>query len=72
MKCVGGEDSYNEQKMFVDELTAVARDYDIHIHLVHHIRKLGNDETRPSKFDLRGSSSIADQVDNVLLMWRDT
>lgn len=71
MKCVGGEDSYNEQKMFVDELTAVARDYDIHIHLVHHIRKLGNDETRPSKFDLRGSSSIADQVDNILIMWRN-
>ena len=71
MKCVGGEDSYNEQKNFVDELTCVARDYDLHIHLVHHIRKLGSDETRPNKFDLRGSSAIADQVDNVLIMWRN-
>ena len=71
MKCVGGEDSYNEQKNFVDELTSIARDYDLHIHLVHHIRKLNSDETRPSKFDLRGSSAISDQVDNVLIMWRN-
>lgn len=71
MKCVSGEDDYNGQKAFIDELTAIARDHDIHIHLVHHIRKLANDEARPSKFDLRGSSSITDQVDNVLILWRN-
>jgi twinkle protein len=71
MKCVSGEDDYNGQKAFIDELTAIARDHDVHIHLIHHIRKLANDETRPSKFDLRGSSSITDQVDNVLILWRN-
>jgi twinkle protein len=71
MKCVSGEDNYNGQKDFVDQLTSVARDYNIHIHLVHHIRKLANDEIRPSKSDLRGSSSITDQVDNVLILWRN-
>jgi twinkle protein len=71
MKCVAGEDNYNGQKDFVDQLTSVARDYNIHIHLVHHIRKLTNDEIRPSKSDLRGSSSITDQVDNVLILWRN-
>ncbi len=71
MKCVSGEDDYNAQKAFIDELTAIARDHDVHIHLVHHIRKLQNDEARPSKFDLRGSSSITDQVDNVLILWRN-
>lgn len=71
MKCVSGEDNYNGQKDFVDQLTSVARDYNIHIHLVHHIRKLTNDEIRPSKSDLRGSSSITDQVDNVLILWRN-
>ena len=71
MKCVPGEDDYNKQKDFVDQLTGVARDYDIHIHLVHHIRKLSSDEIRPSKFDLRGSSAITDQVDNVLIMFRN-
>lgn len=71
MKCVAGEDDYNAQKNFIDELTAIARDHDVHIHLVHHIRKLQSDEARPSKFDLRGSSSITDQVDNVLILWRN-
>ena len=71
MKCVAGEDNYNGQKDFVDQLTSVARDYNIHIHLVHHIRKLTSDEVRPSKSDLRGSSSITDQVDNVLILWRN-
>ena len=71
MKCVAGEDNYNGQKDFVDQLTSVARDYNIHIHLVHHIRKLSSDEVRPSKSDLRGSSSITDQVDNVLILWRN-
>jgi len=71
MKCVSGEDDYNAQKYFVDELTALARDHNVHIHLVHHIRKLANEEVKPSKSDLKGSGSISDQVDNVLLVWRN-
>ncbi len=71
MKCVKGEDDFNGQKNFVDELTAIARDYKIHIHLVHHIRKLVNEEQQPNKHDLKGSGSISDQVDNVFLMWRN-
>lgn len=71
MKCVKGEDDFNGQKNFVDELTALARDHNVHIHLVHHIRKLMNEEQQPNKNDLKGSGSISDQVDNVFLMWRN-
>lgn len=71
MKCVAGEDDYNAQKYFVDELTAVARDHNIHVHLIHHIRKLQNEEMQPNKNDIKGTGAIADQVDNVLLMWRN-
>lgn len=71
MKCVPGEDDYNAQKYFVDELTSVARDHNVHVHLIHHIRKLGNEEQMPSKTDIKGTGAIADQVDNVLLMWRN-
>lgn len=71
MKCVSGEDDYNAQKSFVDEMTAVARDHDIHIHLIHHIRKLQSEEIQPNKNDIKGTGAIADQVDNVLLMWRN-
>lgn len=71
MKCVRAEDDMNAQKSFVDELTALARDLDVHIHLVHHVRKQGSERDRISKFDVKGSGSITDQVDNVLLVWRN-
>ena len=71
MKCVPAEDDYNAQKYFVDELTALARDHNIHVHLVHHIRKLNSEETQPNKHDIKGTGAITDQVDNVLLMWRN-
>lgn len=71
MKCVAGEDDYNAQKWFIDQLTSVARDHEIHIHLVHHIRKLSSEEVTPNKNDVKGTGAIADQVDNVLLIWRN-
>jgi len=71
MKCVRGEDDYNAQKSFVDELTALARDHNVHIHLIHHIRKLSSEEVKPNKNDIKGTGAIADQVDNVLLMFRN-
>jgi len=71
MKCVSGEDDYNGQKAFIDELTAIARDHAIHVHLVHHIRKPANEDHKPNKYDYKGSGSITDQVDNVISVWRN-
>ena len=71
MKCVAGEDDYNGQKAFVDAATAIARDHDMHIHLVHHIRKPSDESHKPSKYDYKGSGSITDQVDNVISVWRN-
>lgn len=71
MKCVRGEDDYNAQKDFVDELTAIARDTGLHIHLVHHVRKPDDENRVPSRYDAKGSGSISDQVDNVFLVWRN-
>lgn len=71
MKCVAGEDDYNGQKAFVDELTAIARDHQIHIHLVHHIKKPPNEDHKPNKYDYKGSGAITDQVDNVVSVWRN-
>ncbi len=71
MKCVRGTDDYNAQKNFVDELTAIARDYGCHIHLVHHIKKLENELKKPDKMSVKGAGEITDLVDNVLLVWRN-
>lgn len=71
MKCVAGEDDYNGQKSFVDELTAVARDHACHIHLIHHLRKPANESQIPDKHDNKGSGAITDMVDNVMMIWRN-
>lgn len=71
MKCVAAEDDYNGQKMFVDQLTAIARDHEIHIHLVHHIKKPPDESHKPSKYDYKGTGAITDQVDNVISVWRN-
>lgn len=71
MKCVRGEDDYNGQKDLLDELTAVARDYNAHVHLVHHLKKLDRETDQPDKSHVKGSGAIVDQVDNLLLVWRN-
>lgn len=71
MKCVADEDDYNGQKRFVDEITAIARDTGMHIHIVHHTKKLSDEAKTPDKMDVKGSGSITDQVDNLLLVWRN-
>jgi twinkle protein len=71
MKCVSGEDDYNGQKAFIDELTAIARDYGIHVHIVHHIRKPADESHKPNKYDYKGTGAITDQVDNVISVWRN-
>lgn len=71
MKCVAGEDDYNNQKAFIDALCSIARDEGIHIHIVHHIKKPATDDQKPSKYDFKGTGAITDQVDNVIAVWRN-
>jgi twinkle protein len=71
MMVVKGEEDYDGQKDFVTECCAVARDTGLHIHLVHHVRKLRDEADIPGKFDAKGSGSITDQVDNVFTTWRN-
>lgn len=70
-KVVAAEDDYNAQKSFADEMTAIARDHQIHIHIVHHLKKPSKETDLPDKHDLKGSGAIADQVDNIILVFRN-
>jgi twinkle protein len=70
-KVVSGEDDYNGQKAFVDEMTSIARDHQVHIHIVHHLKKPSKETDLPDKNDLKGSGAIADQVDNIVLVFRN-
>src|SRR6185369_14223147 len=58
MKCGIAEDDYNRQKWFIGELTSIAMDKKIHIHLVHHSRKQGDENAPPGKMDAKGSGAI--------------
>lgn len=72
MKCVKGAGDYDAQKDFVDQLTAAARDYNVHIHLVAHFKKPDGDDRRmPTRYDLKGASEISDLADNVVIVWRN-
>jgi twinkle protein len=71
MKCVSAEDDYNGQKAFVDQLCAIAKDCDVHVHLVHHLKKPSKEGDLPDKHDTKGSGSITDQVDNLFMVWRN-
>lgn len=71
MKCGFAEDDYNGQKAFVDQLCAVARDTGVHVHLVHHSRKGKDEYAPPGKHDMKGTGAIIDQVDNLIIVWRN-
>ena len=71
MKCVKAEDDYNGQKDFVDQVCAIAKDFDIHIHVIHHLKKPSKEGDMPDKHDTKGSGSITDQVDNLMMVWRN-
>ena len=71
VKCGMGVDDYNAQKNFVDKLAWAAKRYNIHIHLVHHIRKGESEEKLPDKFDIKGAGEIGDLADNIIIFHRN-
>jgi twinkle protein len=71
MKSVKGEDDYNGQKDFITAACSFAMAHGSHVHIVHHVRKGENEGKIPDKFDIRGASSIVDQVDNVIVVFRN-
>lgn len=71
MKCGISPEDYPRQKEFVDRLCWCAKTENIHIHLVHHIRKGDKELSVPDKFDIKGAGEITDLVDNVFIVHRN-
>ena len=59
------------EKDFIDALCATAKAFQIHIHLVCHVRKPAaqGEEYIPNKFDVRGAGELTDLVHNVFIHW---
>lgn len=71
MKCGIKKDDLEGQAFFVEKLCWIAKSTLCHIHLVHHMRKGEKEAKVPDKFDIRGASEIADQVDNIFIIHRN-
>jgi twinkle protein len=70
-KVKGLRDDYSKQADLVNDLQSIAFDYKSHIHLIAHMRKSETENKMPDKFDLRGASDIADQADNIFIVWQN-
>ena len=71
MKCGIAPDDYNTQASFVDELCTMAKDFGIHIHIVHHSKKRDSENKVMGTFDYKGAGEITNMADNVISIWRD-
>lgn len=71
MKVCQSEESLDEQKLLMSDLCDVAKETGLHVHLVAHCRKPqnGDDSKPPSRYDIRGSSAIADLAHNIVTVW---
>lgn len=70
MKIIEDEDDYNGQKRLTGRLQNLARDLEIHIHLITHAKKKEDETKRPGKQDNRGSGTIVDQTDNFVVVFK--
>lgn len=70
MRVIADEDDFNGAKKFVGKMCQLAKDLNVHIHIVHHSRKKEDETKRPGKQDSKGSGSLVDQVDNFVAVFR--
>jgi twinkle protein len=67
----GGDGELASQKRFMDAICNFKSIHDCHIHLVAHPRKGKDEMIAPNKQDIKGSGSIVDLADNVLIVQRN-
>jgi twinkle protein len=70
MRVEGLEEEYVEQGRFLNRLQEFAKNTGAHIHLVAHPRKM-NEDGKPSKMDVKGSSLIPNNADNIVAVCRN-
>lgn len=71
MKTDVPNDDYEAQRVAVNRITTFALNNDVHVHMVAHPRKAGDENEKPGKLDVKGSSDVIQQPDNVLVVWRN-
>lgn len=61
------------ERLFFNQLIGLAESLNIHICIVHHVRKpeRGGDEYVPTRFDVRGGGTIVDQAHVLFIVWHN-
>lgn len=70
-KCGIDEDDYVGQKRLVEALCDFAYKFNVHVHLVSHIRKQADESRDTGKMDVKGTGAITDMAFNNLVVWRN-
>lgn len=71
MKCGINSEDYEAQRSFLNDLSSFAKETNSHVNLVAHARKGRDEGNAPGKLDVKGSSDIINQADNILVTWRN-
>jgi twinkle protein len=70
MRIEGLEEDYPAQGNFMNRLCEFAKKYGVHVHIVAHPRKTEGD-MKPTANDLKGSSLLRNNADNILIISRN-
>jgi len=73
LQFMGVTDDPERERLFFNQLIGLAEALNIHIAIVHHVRKppQGGDEYVPTRFDVRGGSTITDQAHLLMIAWHN-
>ena len=71
MKLDISEDDYALQTQFANDLANFANEHNVHITLVAHPRKEGDDEKPAGIQGVKGSNGLINQAHNLLSVWRN-
>lgn len=69
----GVTEDIEKERQFVNQLVGLSAALNIHIAVVHHVRKpqSGGDEYVPTRFDVRGGGTIVDQAHLLFICWHN-
>lgn len=67
---MSSSDIYTEQSNIMERLRTFAVNYNVHIHLVAHPRKIERFQTRLSLYDISGTMNMANKAYNIISIMR--
>jgi twinkle protein len=65
------QDDYEGQQKFIEQLVNFKMAFPVTIFLVTHVRKGENEYLAPNKYDIKGSGSVTDLSDGVVMIFKN-